>query len=199
MLPLPLYESRPIGTLADKAGKSFTVVMGLDQGLVAQLKERSLDLADTDLQENSSDYKRFGEGSYETWYAKQRTPFALVDPDIGALAAIAWMGPKPFGRDSAKHLSPEEQGQDERTLNLNAGRWHTISFRSYPGYRGTGFMKAFARMTIDEYKKWYPDAKIWTITDKRNIGSVKLSEAFGLVAQPQTDPSSERLVMAEPD
>ncbi len=192
-LPLPLYASREIGTVTSRDGKVFTAVIGLSQELVGKLKERSLDLSDTELQENSSDYKRFGEGSYEDWYAKERTPFALIDSENGELAAIAWLGPKPLGRDSAKHLSKEEQGVDERTLD--AGRWHTISFRSYGAYRGAGLMKGFGKLVLEEYRKGYPDAKIWTITDRANIGSMKLSEFMGLTERPES--TDTRVVMAE--
>ena len=140
-LPLPLFAQQEIGTLLSRDGKVFTAVMGLGEELVGQLKEYSLDIADIELQENSSDFKRFGEGSYESWYAKERTPFALIDPENGKLAAIAWIGPKPLGLDSMKHLSPEEREKYEK--KLESGNWHTISFRSYPGYRGTGLMKGF--------------------------------------------------------
>jgi len=194
-LPPPLYVSHEIGTVTAKDGRTFNAVMGLPKELVEQLKERSLDLSDTELQENSSDYKRFGEGSYEEWYAKERTTFALVDPANGKLAAVGWLGPKPLGRDSAKHLSEDEQGVDERALA--SGDWHTISFRSYGEYRGVGLMKEFSKLVLDAYKKGYPNAKIWSITDRTNKGSTKLSESMGLIEHPES--TDTRIVMAEPE
>ncbi len=194
-LPLPLYDSREIGPVTSRDGKIFTAVIGLSEELVGKLKKLSLDLSDTELQENSSDYKRFGEGSYEDWYSKERTPFALIDPENGELAAIAWLGPKPLGRDSKKHLSKEELGVDERTLD--SGDWHTISFRSYGAYRGVGLMKGFGKLVLDTYRKGYPNAKIWTITDRANIGSMKLSEFMGMQERPES--TETRLVMAEPE
>lgn len=195
-LPLPLYESHGLGTVNDRAGKAFDAYIGLSESMVAKLKERSLDLSDTELQENSSDYKRFGEGSYESWYGKGRTPFALIDPSTDALAAIAWLGPKPLGRDSAKHLSAEEAKQDERLLD--AGDWHTVSFRSYPGYRGTGLMKGFLKLAVEMYKRGYPGAKIWGITDRVNEGSARLLSSLGLVEHASPESAPERLVMVEP-
>lgn len=192
-LPLPLYVQKEIGTLTSRDGKSFTAVIGLSEGLVEQLKAYSLDTSDAELQNNSSDFARFGEGSYEEWYAKERTPFALIDPDNGKLAAIAWLGPKPLGVDSKKHLSPEEQTQYEK--KLESGNWHTISFRSYPQYRGTGLMKGFAKLVIEEYKKHYPSAKIWAITDRSNPASIRLSEVLGLSIVSETDKG--RVTMAE--
>ncbi|MBY0110535.1 GNAT family N-acetyltransferase [Patescibacteria group bacterium] len=192
-LPLPLYEQKEIGPLESRDGKAFTAVIGLGEELVAQLKAYSLNQEDSELQNNSSDFTRFGEGSYESWYAKERTPFALVDPENGKLAAIAWLGPKPLGLDSKKHLSPEEQEQYEK--KLESGNWHTISFRSYPEYRGTGLMKGFAKLVIQEYKKHYPHAKIWAITDRSNPASIRLSEALGLSIVSETDKG--RVTMAE--
>src|SRR5262245_1922191 len=101
---LTIFESHTIGALESKTGIPFDVVIGLSRDLVEQLKVRSLDESDTELQQNTSDRKRFGGGSYEEWYAKERTPYALVDKS-GTLAAIAWYGPKPLGRKSLRYLS----------------------------------------------------------------------------------------------
>lgn len=189
-LPLPLYTERVIGEMVAEDGDRFRIHAGLDRDLVAQLKERSLDLSDKELQDNSSDYKRFGQGSYEQWYAKGRAPFALVHEGDDQLAAIVWLGPKPLGRDSAKHLTAEVAQQEE-----DAGIWHTISFRSYNPYRGKGLMKAFGRAVVEVYKQSYPDAKIWAITDGSNLGSQKLSQALGLAPVSE---NNGRVTMAEP-
>src|SRR5690349_9359568 len=98
--PLPVYESVTLGSAEGSDGTHFVIREGLDASLIAQLREHSLDLADTELQK-TSDYERFGKGSYEDWYAsKERTMFALVEEESGALAALAWFGPKPLGRKS---------------------------------------------------------------------------------------------------
>jgi hypothetical protein len=75
-LPLPLYDSVVIADAVSRDGDQFQLVVGLNQQQAAQLKQRSLDETDTELQANSSDRIRFGEQSYEDWYAKDRTPFA---------------------------------------------------------------------------------------------------------------------------
>src|SRR5688572_10691414 len=114
-MPSPLYACQQIGTLESKDGTSFAMLRGLNQDLAQQLKERSLDASDAELEENTSDRKRFGEGAYEEWYAKGRFPFALVSPE-GKLAALIWYGP-------------------DRIPTGDEGEWTTLAFRSYPPYR----------------------------------------------------------------
>lgn len=177
-LPLPVFSSLTIGEMTGKTGEAFDLVIGLDEKLVAQLKERSLDMSDADLQENTSDHARFGEGSYEKWYAKARVPFALVHKKTRSLAALIWLGPKPLGRKSLKHLSPEEQMQDEEAMD--AGDWHTIVFRAYNPYRGQGLMKPFALEAMRIYKHYFPSARIWAGINATNAASIALSEKIGL-------------------
>src|SRR4051812_39258757 len=101
---LPVFNSAKIGT-TELNGDAFRLELGLDKEHVEELKKLSLDTADTALQENTSDYKRFGEGSYEDWYAQSRVPFALIHEKTNALAALVWFGPKAVGRKSLKHVS----------------------------------------------------------------------------------------------
>ena len=126
ILPPALYEGIVIGQMTSRDGLKFYITAGLDRALVAELKSRSLDLHDTEIQKNTSDRERFGEGSYEEWYAKGRTPFALVEQNTGALAALVWFGPKPLGRKSLRHLSPEELAEECRQPDTG---WHTIVYR----------------------------------------------------------------------
>lgn len=177
-LPLPLFTSVSIGEMTGKTGETFDVVIGLDEERVAQLKKYSLDMSDKDLQENTSDHARFGEGSYEEWYAKGRTPFALIHKASGTLAALIWLGPKPLGRKSLKHLSPEERAQDE--TRMDSGNWHTIVFRAYNPYRGQGLMKGFALKSIEIYKHYFPAARIWAGINAKNAASIALAEKIGL-------------------
>jgi RimJ/RimL family protein N-acetyltransferase len=177
-LPLPIFTSVRIGEVSGKSGEAFDLVAGLDEKLVAQLKQHSLDMSDTELQENTSDHARFGEGSYEAWYAKNRVPFALVHKESGTLAALIWFGPKPLGRKSLKHLSPEERAQDERAMD--SGDWHTIVFRAYKPYRGQGLMKPFALEAMRIYKDYFPSARIWAGINAKNAASIALAEKVGL-------------------
>lgn len=177
-LPLPLFSFSIIGEMSGKTGDVFDVVIGLSKEHVGQLKQYSLDMSDVDLQENTSDYARFGEGSYEEWYDKNRTPFALIHKKTNTLAALIWLGPKPLGRKSLKHLSPEERAEDERTMD--SGNWHTIVFRAYNPYRGQGLMKEFARKVIEIYTHYYPEARIWAGINAKNTASIALSEKIGL-------------------
>src|SRR5262249_38291382 len=148
----------------------------LDGQMATRLRELSLDQNDTALQENTSDFKRFGELGYEEWYSKGRVPFALIHRNTGDLAAFVWFGPKALGRKSMKHLSSEELESE----NLIADQsWHTIAFRSYPPYRGAGIMRKFVEAATDVYQNYFPEAKLWTSNSRSNEASVRLSEKLG--------------------
>lgn len=176
VIPLGLYETAVIGTVRTDAGQEFSLQLGLDK--VGATKLRELSLADDPaLRENTSDYERFGTGSYEDWYAKGRSIFALISGS-GELAAIVWYGPKPLGRKSLKHLSPEEQAREKESVQ-EAGDWHTIVFRSYPPYRGAGIMTDFTKATLDIYKHYFPSARIWAGINEANAGSIRLCEKLG--------------------
>ena len=180
-LPVPMYETFSVEHFTSRTNDLFTVRIGLDRELVKQLKTFSLDTSDTDLQENTSDYERFGMGSFEEWYAKGRTPFALVHEKTGALAALVWFGPKPLGRKSLKHLSPEERARESE---IQEHTWHTIVFRAYHPFRGQGIMKPFAHLAIQRYKKYFPHARIWAGINAANAGSIALAEKLGFVKDP---------------
>ena len=178
-VPLPLYGAAKIGTARGtivNPAEEFDIYLGLAQGMVTKLKMLSLNRGDEALQENTSDYERFGKGSYEDWYSKSRVPFALIHRNSGALAALVWFGPKPFGRKSLKHLSAEELAKEYK---VESGDWHTTVFRSYPPFRGTGVMKDFARTATDVYLKYFPHAKLWAGIGRSNAASVALSEKLG--------------------
>ncbi len=185
-VPVPLYEAIRIGT-AENKNDYFDIFLGLDKAMVEKLRARSLDTADTDLQENTSDFKRFGEGSYDDWYSKSRVPFALMHKNTGALAALVWLGPKPLGRKSIKRLS-EEELKNEKTVE--SGGWHTIVFRSYLPFRGQGLMKEFVRATTDVYTHYCPDAKLWAGINRKNLASIALAEKLGhTIDESHSDPT----------
>ncbi|MCE9541117.1 GNAT family N-acetyltransferase [Candidatus Kaiserbacteria bacterium] len=193
-LSIPLYTSVHLGTLKQPDGTEFHVVAGLDRNLVRRLREHSLDETDTDIQKNTSDSKRFGpEGAYEEWYEKGRTPFALVHKLTGDLAALAWFGPKPIGRKSLRFLSEaelKEEGSQE------VSEWHTIVYRSYKPYRGKGLMTPFMRFAMDEYLKFYPDAKLWAGLSVDNAASVALATKLGFKkSEEHSDPEKRWCAM----
>lgn len=157
-LPLPIYQTIHIADAVNKDGEKFKILVGLDEELVRQLKKYSLDESDGDLQNNTKDRERFGVGSYESWYEKNRTPFALVHSETNTLAALVWFGPKP----------------------LHEGcKCHSLGWRSYNPFRGKGVMKDFAKFAMDFYLEKVPNTKLWAAIKSENIGSYKLSEALG--------------------
>ncbi len=192
--PLPIYESQPLSTVSSKDGDDFTIAVGLNKDQITQLQAYSLDESDIDLQENTSDRQRFGEGSYEEWYDKDRTPYALLDKE-GKLAALAWFGPKPLGRKSLRYLSEEERAEESKQ---EAGNWHTIVYRSYNPYRGKGLMTPFMQYVIADYKKRYPAAKLWAGVSTKNEASIGLAKRFGfVVSEAHSDPEAEWCAMIE--
>ncbi len=156
ILPLPIYKSIKIAEAIGKEGDKFSIFIGLDQSLVEQLKKYSADKSDTELQKNTSDWKRFVEGTYEEWYKKNRTSFALVHNESGAMAAIMRFGPEPLLKE--------------------VSNWHTIGWRSYNPWRGKGVMKDFAKFTLDFYLQSFTNIKFWISARKENTGSIKLAE-----------------------
>jgi hypothetical protein len=174
-VPIGLFEKHFIGS-AENNGESFDVYLGLDENLASQLQKYSLDTSDADLQKNTSDYERFGKGSYEEWYSRGRVPFALVHRDTGALAALVWFGPKALGTKSLKHVTAKERESENLAIDSN---WHTIAFRSYSPFRGGGIMKAFTIAVTQVYRNYFPQARLWTSNTRTNIPSVKLSEKLG--------------------
>lgn len=163
-LPLPLYGSVVLATLTSRDGAPFTVQAGLSEAQAALLRERSLDAADELLQRQTSDRKRFGEGSYEAWYGKGRFPLVLLDAQ-GKLAALIWFGAEPM------------PGGDPSAL------WDTIAFRSYPPYRGIGIMSSFGRYALAKHDELFPGQRIWLVTDADNAAGVALYEKLGFESQ----------------
>ncbi len=197
MVPLPaIYERAKIGSIQSKNGESFDIVIGLDTALVDQLIAYSVDASDVDLQNNTSDRKRFGEGSYEEWFNKERTPYALVSND-GTLAALAWFGPKPIGRKSLRYLSEAELREEYSQAKGDA---HTIVYRSYNPFRGQGLMSGFMRFAIDDYRARHPGAKLWAGVSTHNQASVALATKLGFVySEEYSDPEQDWALMFEND
>lgn len=192
---LPLFESREIGKAFGTTGTAFVIREGLDASGINQLKKHSLDTSDAELQK-TSDFERFGKGSYEDWYrSKERTLFALIEENTGTLAALAWFGPKPLGRKSMKHLSADERAEDERAMDSH--NWHTIVYRSYPPFRGTGIMKDFVRFCMDTYLKRHPKAKLWAGIYGANPASIGLATGLGFAIRESSGSDTEETIMVK--
>jgi len=187
-----IYESIALAD-AENGTTHFVIVVGLDKNLVLQLRKFSLDANDVAVQEHTSDRKRFGEGSYETWYAKDRTPFALVSRDGKELAALVWFGPKPFGQKSMKH---QDGNVNAHIPDFSGIDWHTLSYRSYPPFRGTGIMKDFVRFATEAYLSHHSAARLWAILDRNNVQSMGLAGALGFKEVDDTSDDSQ-VVMAK--
>jgi len=157
-LPLPIYQTVHVADAVNK-GEEFKILIGLDHELVDQLKKYSADESDVELQKFTQDKKRYVVGTYEEWYSKKRTPFALIHIKTGALVALMRFGPDP--------------------LEGEVGNWHTVGWRSYKPFRGVGIMKEFSKYTFDFYLKYFPDARFWITAKKENSGSIGLASYLG--------------------
>jgi len=190
ILPLPIYRSIRIADAIGRDGEEFGIFVGLNGKCVEQLKKFSLDDLDVDLQNNTGDKKRFGEGLYEDWYTKSRTPFCLVHKQTDALAALVWFGPKSIGKKSIKF------GEEEKDEIQNS--WHTISCRSYIPFRGKGIMKNFTEFVMDVYKKQFSNINFWAGMDDRNKAVLKLflELDFG-IDEENSDLNSNWLIMTK--
>lgn len=173
-LPLPIFHSIHLADAVGRDGEEFTVFVGLDKNLVAQVKKYSMDEEDLALQEYTKDRQRFVEGSYEDWYKKNRTPFALVHKRTDVLAAIVRFGPEPLFED--------------------VDSWHTIGWRSYGVFRGKGLMKGFTKFAMDVYTQKFPNIKFWITAQKENKGSVRLATDLGFEIDQE---KSEKETLAE--
>lgn len=175
-LPLPIYTSIVLASARSNDGEEFEIVAGLDHNSAEEIKRHALDENDTELQKNTSDRQRFGEGSYEEWYSKNRTPFGLIHRKTGVLAAIVWLGPKPLGRKSLRYLSEEELKKENEQ---KASQWHTLVYRSYNPFRGKGLMKDFARFAMKIYSASYPGVHYWLGFNEENKASMALASSLG--------------------
>ncbi len=174
-LPLPIYEKVLVADATSKDGDNFLIYIGMDEKIIAELKKLSLDKTDEEIQKNTSDRKRFGEGSYENWYKKERTPFVLIQKNTGKLAALMWFGPEP--------------------LEGNTGNLHTSAWRAYPNFRGKGLMKEFAKFVMDIYTSKIPNVKFWAVIKKENIGSMGYAQAIGFKDTGKTLPDGSIIVI----
>lgn len=176
-LPLPIYKSIHMADAVNENGEQFKIFVGMDKKMVIELKKLSSDETDTELQKNTSDFKRFYEEGYQKWYKKGRTPFALMHNRTNNLAGIIWLGPKLLGRKSRKHLSAKQLMEDES--KLDARNWHTISYRSYLPFRGKGLMGSFGKFVVDFYLKKFPNIKLWTSTNNENTTGTAYASSLG--------------------
>ena len=173
--PLPIYKAVHMADAISRDGEEFKIFVGLDEGLVEQLKKYSADQSDTELQENTSDYKRFVTGAYEDWHKKNRTSFALVHAPTGALAALVRFGPEP----------------------LHEGcKCHTAAWRAYQPFRGKGLVKDFAKFCFEIYRHKFPDFKyFWITVKKANTGSLRLAESLGFQKTEKYPTSPDRQIL----
>ena len=176
-LPLPIYHSVHIADAIAKDGAEFDIFIGLPKQYVEQLKKLSLDKSDAELQDNTGDRERFGKGSYEEWYNKNRTPFSLVHKQNDTLAALVWFGPRP--------------------LFTGGNNWHTIGWRAYKPFRGKGLMKVFTQFSIDFYKENVPNIKLWIASEKDNLSSRKLAQDLGFQVSEEVSEDNSIIMVKE--
>lgn len=177
IVPPALYDTVHIGELSLEKWGVCDIFMGLSKEMVEKLVSRTLDTTDEALT-LTLDAKRFASSElYESWYAKSRTAFVLIHRETGGIMALVWIGEK----------LPEE---DHRTgLNATAP-WSTLAYRSYPPYRGTGFMTMFTKYVLGEYKTRHPNHHFWAQIDSQNEASLHFAKKLGFIEK-DTVPDAE--------
>jgi hypothetical protein len=164
-LPLAPYEAHVIADATDASGDAFLIQAGLTKDQVAELTEKSADASDAELREHTSDARRFAEGAFEAWYeAKKRFMLPLIHAKTGAIAALVWAGPD---------VPPPVLGED------GAKGLHTVAFRSYRPFRGTGLMSDFARFALSAYEERHPGARWWLRVQSGNEAGKRLYSKLG--------------------
>ena len=176
-LPLPIYTSVKLAEAIDQQGEAYELFVGIEKKYAEQLKQLSLNESDVELQNNTGDRRRFGEGSYEEWYEKNRTPFVLIHQPTDKLAALVWFGPKSLGKKSIKFCSEEQ--------DIPQNNWHTAVWRAYPTFRGKGLMKDFTQFVMEVYQRQFPGIRLWAGTDVKNSAMIGLSAKLGFVTDPE--------------
>jgi RimJ/RimL family protein N-acetyltransferase len=94
---------------------------------------------------------------------------------------MTFLGPKTF-----ISASPED----------TVTNWHTLGYRSYAPWRGTGIMKTFVGFAIGFYLEHYPTAQLWTGIHADNAASQGLATALGFtINEAASDREHDFLVM----
>ncbi len=176
-LPLICYEAYPIAHTTVGEFGECDIVVGLDTSMVDQLIEKSQDITDIALDLTEDRIRFQNADAYEKWFQKKRTPFALVHTGTNELMALAWVGPKQFPR--------------EETLDV----WDTLAFRSYPPYRGSGFMTSFGRYVVQKYLEQNPTRRLWVSIDTENVASQALAGKLGFVPADNSEGDLSRITM----
>ncbi len=178
-LPLPRYTSTHFRTDTIGDHGVCETSIGLTEEMAKKLALLSNDRTDTAL-DYTEDRTRFAsQASYEAWYAKGRLPFILVQQSTGMLMAILWFGEK-------VPPSPIGDGVDPDT------RFVTIVYRSYPPFRGTGFMTAWTSSILEQFIQANPRCTLWAKVKKGNDGSLHLAKKLGFteIEPEETSPST---------
>lgn len=180
--PLALYASLPIGELSLEQWGMCDIFVGLSLKMVERLITRTGDTSDEGLA-LTRDAKRFASKSlYESWYAKGRLPFVLTHRETESLMALVWFGEKmPDG--------------DLLTSGETNTKWSTIAYRSYPPYRGTGFMTIFTQYALRCHAMLHPDHALWAQVDVHNEASLHFAKKLGFVQQNAEQDNEEAIFM----
>lgn len=167
-----LFSVFPLGVTYTRDGTALGVHRGLSKAHVEQLCAYSLNEHDQELK-ITSDRTRFETlESYTTWFLQGRTIYGAVDTHE-VLAGIVWCGPKSLPVDI-----PLAQDYE----------WHTVAYRSYGSYRGSGFMKDFCKQALDDYRTHHQGIRMFVKISCGNEASIGLARSLGF--SPLTEASS---------
>ena len=181
-VPPKVYDSVRIGELSLEVWGTCDIFVGLSENTVKNLVSRTLDTTDGALT-LTHDAKRFASPMlYVTWYEKGRMPFVLIHRETASLMALVWFGEK----------TPPKNILDDA---LYGEKWSTLAYRSYPPYRGTGFMTLFTKFVLDEYSARHKDHYFWAQIDKKNEASLHFARKIGCIEREGTTDASGNIFM----
>lgn len=183
-LPLTLYTSSCIAEMIIAPFGASDIVVGLTRDMVDKLILRTQDKTDTELA-LTRDAKRFvNHESYSSWFRTERIPFALIHRATSELMALAWMGEAPIEKGAADH------GVHNMGVKLV-----TVAYRSYPPYRGNGFMTSFMEYVLTQYKKDQPKSTFWVSIDPQNVPSLSFAKKLGFTKTFETSGHLTRVIL----
>ena len=192
-LPLPLYTSHVLADAQIDPFGQCHIIVGLSMRTIEQLCTLSADQTDAALAQTNDQTRFASVESTETWYAKGRTVFALQHATSQNLMAVVWIGPKPL------ELSIHHPFDTIQTNNLPTSStedtWDTLSYRSYPPYRGKGFMTDFVRYILTIYQAEYPNRRLWIGVNRSNTASLTLAKKLSFTTVNTTKVDSTRILL----
>lgn len=182
-LPLPRYTPILLRTeIIGEHGVCETTI-GLTKEMAEKLILLSNDRTDIGLSYTDDQTRFASQATYEAWFDKGRLPVILVQKSTKMLMAMLWFGEK---------IPPSPIGDGGPNITFV-----TIAYRSYPPFRGTGFMTTWTSSVLEQFIQANPHCMLWAEIEKTNGGSLHLAKKLGFV-EIESDRTSHKALLHLP-